>query len=71
MFDKAFLATVLTWVEHALVVAGLAGIADLGNNVANLGLSQALVIIIVAAFGILARAINKFQPKPAPSTMRH
>lgn len=62
MFDNAFLATVLTWVEHALVVAGLAGIADLGNNVAGLGLSQALVIIVVAGLGIAARFVNKFEP---------
>ncbi len=66
MFTKAFLNTALAWVEHALIVAGIAALTDLGNNVSGLGLSASLAIIVGVVIGIALRFINKYAPQPTP-----
>ncbi len=66
MFTKAFLNTTLAWVEHALIVAGIAALTDLGNNVSGLGLSASLAIIVGVVIGIVLRFLNKLNPQPTP-----
>lgn len=60
---------ILKWVEHGLVIGGIAIFGDLGANAANLSTDQTTVLIIGAVAGAVVRFLNKKgNIPPAPPT---
>lgn len=56
---------ILSFAEHALVIAGVAGVTDLVANLSGVTTDQTVVVIFGAVAGVIIRFLNKLNKEPA------
>lgn len=59
---------ILKWAEHGLVIAGIAGITDLGANISGVSHDQFIVAGAGLVVGAAIRFLNKLGGIKDPST---